>query len=210
MTRRDSVAAFLRLEDALAGAPAMRNAWRMPSSDRKGGPWFSWQRRNARSSGVPAYKLYVSPSPGSLRDALAVVVATLAGSEALSFKVGAEVHGVLRPDRLVAYFGTFAALERSARALERALHGIEADGVPFTGALTADGLLSWGSDPPGSAEPSWRWWVANRLAEALAEAKTARPDMTPERFALERVAFHGVDPERWTPAAVAWLRSRAR
>ena len=135
-----------------------------------------------------------------------VVLASLAESEAFSFKLGGDAHNVLRPDRLVAYFSTFAALERSAQALERALHGIEADGVPFTGALTADGLLSWGSDPPASAEPSWRWWVAHRLGEALAEAKIGRPDTSPERFALERIAFHGVDPVRWTPAAVAWLR----
>jgi hypothetical protein len=119
------------------------------------------------------------------------------------------VYGVLRPDKLVAYFATLDAVERAAAALAPRLRGIDAHGVPFTTALTSDGLLSWGCDPPSlSAAPareSWRLWVTNRLADALMRAKVnPHAGVAPERFALARIALDGVDPDSWAPASVAW------
>jgi hypothetical protein len=84
--------------------------------------------------------------------------------------------------------------------------------VPFSAEITADGLLSWGMDPPGTQrvlawqEPeSWRLWVVRRLAAAMIAAQSdPGSTMTPAEFALERLRHEGVDVEGWTPAASIW------
>ncbi len=94
--------------------------------------------------------------------------------------------------------------------LRPALAGLAADGVPFTAACSADGLLSWGIDPP--AEPgadlasreSWRLWLTNRLALALVAARGAAATMPPWQFALARLALAGIDPRSWAPGEVNW------
>jgi len=216
LPRRDSVADFLRFRDGLPGGDAVRRVWHAKHADRPDDGWFSWYRRDVlgKVGAQQSYKLYVSPAPDALRDAFSAIVATLTESDATTFKIGADVYGVLRPDKVVAYFATRTALKRAASALARALRGVAAHGVPFTCPIARDGLLSWGCDPPArSSSPereSWRLWITNRLADGLLRAK-AQParSISPETFALARVALDGVDPVSWTPLDVAWRRARA-
>jgi hypothetical protein len=131
-------------------------------------------------------------------------------------KIGMDAAGLLRPDKIVAYFGSREDLDTAARELANELQGCPAHGVPFTAGIDDDGLLSWGIDPPESERPlswldreSWRLWIAKSLGAALALAKgAARPlaqqVVEPWRFAVERVRRHGVDVDTWTPADTLW------
>ncbi|HET8775404.1 MAG TPA: hypothetical protein VFP80_16510 [Thermoanaerobaculia bacterium] len=177
--------------------------------------WFGWVSRHAarREAGAVTWKLYVSPRPERIRDAFAAVVRTLPLVRAASFKVANTASGMLRPDKLVAYFGLREELNAAAEALGRELAGCEAQGVPFTASLDEGGLLSWGVDPPDDARAlrwlgreSWRLWLVQRLGAALAMAKSARSAaaVEPWRFALERARRHGVDVGTWTPSAALW------
>ena len=119
--------------------------------------------------------------------------------------------GLLRPDKLVAYCGTYEQLAELARELQSALAGCPAQGVPFTGIIDEAGLLSWGTDPPGERlstagmdRESWRLWVTNQLAVALIAARAAETEVSPARFAVERLSLEGVDTRTWTPMQTIW------
>jgi hypothetical protein len=88
--------------------------------------------------------------------------------------------------------------------LTERLAGTPAQGVPFTSEIGAEGLLSWGVDPPAdsqwSGRESWRLWLTHRLAVALLSGKKSEaPGVEPWRFALERLRLEGVDTDSWTP-----------
>jgi hypothetical protein len=176
--------------------------------------WITWssRRRSRRTADDVTFKLYVSPRPERIRDAFEVVVRALPTLSA-NLKIGDRASGLLRPDKLIAYFSTRARLDRAADALRRELAGCDAQGVPFTGSLDDSGLLSWGVDPPPNDRPlqwlprdSWRVWLTRRLGLALSIAKNARRAAAAEpwRFAVERVRREGVDVDTWTPAAALW------
>ncbi len=191
--------------------------------------WITFQARSRRAyrPGAATYKLYVSPRPENIRDAYESVVRTLAGRD-IDFKIGQDAAGLLRPDKMVAYFGDRAELDDVARELRARLGGCPAHGVPFTAAIdvgrvlnppgdglrtrpTSDGLLSWGLDPPANeralswlGRESWRLWLASKLGTAMAFAKTESRTSEPWRFAVERVRRLGVEVERWTPSESLW------
>jgi hypothetical protein len=175
-------------------------------------PWFNWTRATAQ--GKAAYKLYLSPKPDGSAETLRVVCELASQTAALAFKVGANAHGLLRPDKLVMYFAEYEHLKSAAELLAPRLRGTEAQGVPFTAPLDERGLLSWGMDPPPSVavspwrEGSWRLWLCDRLAVALIAAKR-RPHgrVAPWRFALARIRLEGIDTSDWSPRAVAWRAS---
>lgn len=184
--------------------------------ERTGGSaewWLSWRSRQDGdlSGGGATWKLYVSPVPEALPGSFGDILEALAAARAAQFKVGADALGILRADKIVAYFPSFERLAAAAEALEARLSGIPAQGVPFTSEIGGAGLLSWGVDPPreeaafGSGE-SWRLWLTHRLARALLSARSAQA-AEPWRFALERVRLEGVDTDTWTPGAVLWKRS---
>ncbi|HEV7919864.1 MAG TPA: hypothetical protein VGR02_03640 [Thermoanaerobaculia bacterium] len=177
--------------------------------------WLGWSARGAppRGEAEATYKLYVSPRPEQLGDAFAVVVRVLSTFPGTAFKVGDSAGGLLRPDKLVAYFISREQLGEVAAVLRRELAGCAAHGVPFTAGLDEAGLLSWGVDPPESdralswmQRESWRLWVVQRLGAALSLAKSARgaSAVEPWRFALARAGRQGVDVETWTPSATLW------
>jgi hypothetical protein len=180
--------------------------------------WLSWSSKTStrrKADGV-TYKLYVSPRPERMRDAFEVVVRVLAGFPGTPFKIGDSASGMLRPDKMVAYFATREELGEVADVLHRELAGCDAHGVPFTAGLDDSGLLSWGVDPPENdralrwlRRESWRLWVAQRLGAALSIARIARGPaaVEPWRFAIERARRHGVDVETWTPSATLWSAS---
>jgi hypothetical protein len=177
-------------------------------------PWFSWQAVDApRLGDCPLHKLYISPRPEAFGAVFRAAVACFNRSRAVSFKVGRTLDGVLRPDKLIAYFVEPDALQEAARRLAVALAGQPAQGVPFAAALTGDGMLFSGMDPPlkarfGEAGPtSWRWWICRRLAAHLSAAR--REGIDPGQFALARLALDGVDTDTWMPKPELWSEEQA-
>jgi hypothetical protein len=198
---------------ALNGSFDQRWTRTSPPGGTKG--WHMWRARRRQRNTTHSYKLYVSPDCASVPQAWQTTVAVLAESAAHSLKIGCDIYGLLRPDKIVAYFGSYADLEASATPLRRELAGCAAHGVPFTAAIGEDGLLSWGTDPPRDQQTfswqiseSWRVWVCHRLATALVLARQ-RPHQTiePWRFAMERIQLEGVDVLTWTPAQTIWQAS---
>ena len=188
-------------------------AWARPVPRREAAGWLAWQRRGEElNTNKPVYKLYVSPMPGALDQAVGGLLDSLASIRASGFKLGANAAALLRPDKLIVYFKDFDRLSQACETFSRRLEGIPAQGVPFTAEVAGDGLLSWGLDPPESdrlavwqPRESWRLWVARRLAAALATAQRQTPAATPPwRFALERLRLAGVDVERWTADPALW------
>ncbi|MBI4538718.1 MAG: hypothetical protein HY704_04305 [Gemmatimonadetes bacterium] len=202
-------------------ATALRRNWLRADRDPRRTGWLEWAERQPRPTSepparaAPAYKLYVSPDPAFVRDAFEAAAAGLCGL-AHAFKVGKDAFGILRPDKIVAYFSRFDELREAADRIARRLHGCPAHGVPFTAEIEGDGLLSWGVDPPPSAQvlgwregESWRLWVTNRLATALWSARTARTEaVAPWRFALLRLRLDGVDTDAWSAPLTHWHPSR--
>ncbi|MBV8519247.1 MAG: hypothetical protein JO197_17770 [Acidobacteria bacterium] len=212
---RDAVLAQLGAAHGSLRAMLERD-WVPVASEHASG-WLSWfsraARPNARATDDVTHKLYISPRPERIRDAFEIVVRVLADFPGTQFKIGQDAAGLLRPDKLVAYFVDRAQLDAAAAALARELAGCDAHGVPFTAGIDADGLLSWGVDPPQSdralrwlGRESWRLWVAKRLAAALAIAKSARTAHAADAslFAVARAQRQGVDVATWAPAAGLW------
>jgi hypothetical protein len=187
--------------------------WRLldPSPSNPG--WLQFTAREPRAPRVDgrSYKLYLSPVPERLSETLSIAVEIFSEERALSFKVGRELSGLLRPDKLVAYFDDVGELRAAGSHLRRRLAGVPAHGVPFTADLDGSGLLSWGIDPPRSERlvawhgPSWRRWITDRLAVALVSARQSSGGVTPWRFALDRIALEGVDTTSWAPTGVAGM-----
>jgi hypothetical protein len=171
--------------------------------------WLSWRLRSGEPSSRPdgaTFKLYVSPAPEALREGFGAILDAFAAARAPHFKIGAGAAGLLRADKIVAYFPDFERLAGAADAIASRLGGVPVQGVPFTSEIAGDGLLSWGADPPAGSgirgrSESWRLWLTHRLARALLDARTAGV-AEPWRFAVERVRLEGVDPETWTPGAL--------
>ena len=226
---RDAVLRSIGASEGPTASLLERNWIRTPASPES--VWISWQalvRRPANDS--VTWKLYVSPHPGQIADAFHALVRVLADIPGSQMKIGHDAAGLLRPDKLIAYFGTQDDLDVAGRALMSELRGCPAHGVPFTAEwcapparpgteacqrpapLETDGLLSWGVDPPDSERAlswlereSWRLWLARTLGAALVFAEGAtRPVVEPWRFAIERVRRHGVDVDTWTPDETLW------
>jgi hypothetical protein len=213
-------ARFANRDAILAHVGADRNPLRVLlerdwiASQRTTG-WLNWSSRTrfVRTSTEVTYKLYVSPRPERIRDAFEILVRVLSDFPTVPFKLGDSAAGLLRPDKLVAYFSSREQLGEVAELLRHQLDGCEAHTVPFTAGLDDTGLLSWGVDPPDNdralqwlRRESWRLWLVHRLGGALSIAKTARSAAATEpwRFALERVRRHGVDIDTWTPSPTLW------
>ena len=198
------------LEEA---SPVLRRGWTETSQASPDSPWRSWQprrpgQRRARSS--VSFKLYVSPTIETLPGAVAAVAAALAEAPGVTgFKVGQTADGVARPDKMVAYFSSLEELHGGARRIRDLAVDCRPHGVPFTAAVTDDGLLSWAIDPPHRSSDrgqrsSWRTWVTMRLAEYLLDAGHGRVTAGAEtgeawQVALARLALDGVDTTSWVP-----------
>jgi hypothetical protein len=205
----EAVQAWLGIAPGGANRPALDRTWRpSPPSEF----WLSWRSRLEETASSPdgtTWKLYVSPAPEALAESFGAVLEALAAARAGQFKVGAGAGGLLRPDKIVAYFPSFERLAQAADAMASRLDGVPAQGVPFTSEIGGGGLLSWGMDPPASertwgGRESWRLWLTHRLARALLAARGAPEGLEPWRFALERLRLEGIDTGTWTPAAGLW------
>lgn len=172
------------------------------------GFWWAWRLRDPEASpGACTFKLYVSPRPEQLCEVFGLVRARAAGSRAHSMKTAMDLRGLLRPDKLVLYFTRWEDALELGSLLARELRGAAAHGVPFTCALDGSGLVSWGADPPRSAQyfewqkgESWRLAVTNRLSRAILAAR-AQPPADPLSRILAAARESGIDPAQWKPAA---------
>jgi hypothetical protein len=208
----EAVRSHLGIAQGGAHRPALDRAWRASPASAASEAWLSWRTRQperAASEGGATWKLYISPAPEALAESFGAVLDALAAGRAAQFKIGSGAAGLLRPDKIVAYFPDFERLAAAAEAVSSRLAGVPAQGVPFTSEIGGDGLLSWGMDPPAAergawgGRESWRLWLTHRLARALLAARGAE-GADPVRFALERVRLEGVDTATWTPAASLW------
>jgi len=143
------------------------------------------------------------------RVALETIIGALSHSRGVTgFKVGVGLWGISRPDKIVIYFTHLDDLLNFASPLRTRLSGCGAHGVPFSAAVSEDGLLSWGADPPrlqGERTTSWRMWVSWRLAEYLILARAANlKTMEPWQYAIERLSLAGIDTQTWIPANGMW------
>ena len=211
----DSVPQCLRIEDGAPNALRLSAHWKSLPPDPDNDGWLFWQSLRPRFTGpgappMAAYKLYVSPHPAFLREAFEAMIPALEHTHASAFKIGRNLAGILRPDKMIAYFPNLdQALEAADRILAR-LQGCPAHGVPFT-AQIGNPLLSWGADPPRERNvpswlerQSWRFWIANRLAVSMATAKAQSSGahslpMEPWKFAIDRLSLDGVDTDTWSP-----------
>jgi len=215
---RGAVATHLGLTQNGSPGREQERHWTKASPQPTNDGWLIWRsRRNRPREETSTFKLYVSPGCDHVGEAFRFTVKSAAQAGAHAVKIGADVYGLLRPDKIVAYFGNRDALRDAAERLRSELRGCAPHGVPFTAELGGEGLLSWGLDPPPQNEPlpwqereSWRLWVTNRLATALLAAKAGGvPAMEPWQFALERLRLEGVDTETWMPTnAIEKTRNR--
>jgi hypothetical protein len=186
--------------------------WELSNPDAANG-WIAWSSRgrSPANPGGATYKLYVSPQPEAMPEAFAAVH-EISAAPMHGFKIGASAAGLLRPDKMVLYFDSLEKLLAVASELDERLSEVPAHGVPFSAQITANGLLSWGMDPPQQERrlawqdtESWRLWVVRRLALAMCAARsTASPSLTSSDFALERLKHEGVDVDDWKPAMNLW------
>jgi hypothetical protein len=191
--------------------------WICVTTPAKETPWLMWSsRRTVPGSGASGYKLYLSPHPSHLRDAFQVWLPAITDAGAYHFKVGGNVRGLLRPDKIVAYFAEHNSLMEASRLIANGLLGCPAQGVPFASDLNCGALVSWGSDPPFDEtvpvwmqRQSWRQWICRRLGSALARAKRQNSEIPAWRFALERLRLDGIDVEFWTPTSTPWFAANA-
>ena len=158
------------------------------------------------------WKVYVSPRPHDLAEAVCAVLSACDSLPVLSLKYGMDEDGMLRPDKLVVHLATRDSVDALGDRLSPLLAGCPAHGVPYAAELGGDGLISWGCDPPiGSAaariRPSWRSWVTLRLAQELACDSIA--GIEPWQHALCAIARDGVDPVTWAPAPNMWTARRS-
>jgi hypothetical protein len=195
---------YLGIEKGNTPWSRLDDHWRRADQLSSAG-WKMWQAIDQQSPSVePYFKLYVSPTADGAPEVLGTTVALLDHEKCLAFKIGEGLRGLLRPDLFIAYFVSMDDLRSTATKLASELAGCPAKGVPFTASLCGDGLLSWARDPLSDqfARPktSWRAWLVSRLAGYLVLASSTKIDgLEPYDFALQRLAFAGVDISSWSP-----------
>ena len=172
--------------------------------------WLYFQKRSAVNEAACEAKLYVSPQPSALPEALHAVAKVLQNHERTSFKVGTGVAGRIRPDKLVVYCPSVESLLVVAGEIEEQVAHLPAQGVPFTAAFTRDGMLSWGIDPRPEdgqdSQKSWRQWVTETIAMLIHELRAQALPPSNELYALviERMSLQGININTFKPRA-SWI-----
>ena len=170
--------------------------------------WISFRSLRHRVPAGEIHKLYVSPRCEALAETIDAVVRVLPRFEVFHWKVGRDLAGLLRPDKIVIHACDAAAVRELAAELRERLANCPAHGVPFTAEIVPSGLLSRGVDPPSEESlglqwlegESWRVRVCRRLAAALVAAKRmTERHVSPVSYALDRLHLEKVDTNTWAP-----------
>ena len=171
------------------------------------GAWVFWHGRRAVSRHRVIFKLYLSPATTHVRECLEILLSLLPRGRIAACKAGADLHSLLRPDKMLAYFRGHDDLMRTAAELRPLLAGMPAHGVPFTAELGTSGLLSWGRDPamgprrPGKSSDSWRGIVCRRLGAGLVAAhRSGKRGPAARDGALAHASRFRIDTTHWSPA----------
>jgi hypothetical protein len=178
-----------------------------PPPQNAGWHFFKSRRRTLEKpeSGID-YKVYISPSVADLASCLSQLYDIIPKTEANSWKVGRDVFGVTRSDKICVYFASKRAADEAGRLFVQELHGIEAQGIPFTRRYDANGLVSAGIDPPtpefgvrAAFGTSWRDWISRKIASAIIVANSHKDyPITSVDSALWSMKLLGVDPATWS------------
>lgn len=191
-----------------AASAAASADWEQIAPGPPAAPWCIWRPRGARSMPTAqCWKLYLSPRPRHLAQAVRVALGACGGLCVVSLKYGLDADGMLRPDKLVVHLADLQSVHVLGERLLRALDGVSAHGVPFTCEIGGDGLISWGVDPPPNSPtariaPSWRLWVTQVLARAL--RRRSDDAVAPWERALRELERAGVDSRTWEPSRDLW------
>lgn len=173
--------------------------------------WQVWTCRDlaperaAEARNLFVHKVYVSPRAAELADVAAITARSAALHGAASFKIGGDVDGILRADKIVVYFDNAPAADAAAEQLDVALIGCAPQGVPFTGQVGDTGLVSRGQDQAGV---SWRMLVCDLLGHALHACAGPEPSIV-ARQALQWAALAGLDTRTFWPGELRRLRAVA-
>ena len=170
--------------------------------------WFAWSAPETQlNPNRPVWKLYISPAMSAVQEAFRTATTIVVNSKAVHMKIGSTAEGLLRPDKIVAYFREMSDLSEAAQRILEMLNACPAHGVPFTAEIGGEGLLSWGMDPaadiyavPWLVQESWRMRICRRLATALLAARSE--GLVAEAacdFAMRRIEMDGVDVSVWAP-----------
>jgi hypothetical protein len=155
------------------------------------------------------FKLYINPRTDCLRETIETVLPILREHEFGAFKLGSNLQTLLRPDKFVAYASSKEQIDSASRAILTGLSGVPVQALPFTASIDADGLLTWGIDPPcdkglsGWHGASWRRWITDRLAATLFSAREEGA-LDSVLAALTRLSLDGIDTRTWKPENLAW------
>jgi len=192
---------FLGLGGERDAPGAIARDWSRGDDDS---PWLVFtRRRSQRQRTGQSCKLYVGVAFEELPGCLSALAEGLAAGAALQFKIGTDLDGLLRPDKLVAYFPSKDTLSAAAQALLPILSNRAVHAVPFSAEIGGSGALSWGMDPAEAwfgDRMSWRQWVCEQLAAALIAARSsAAGAVAPWQFALERLRLEGVNTDTFMP-----------
>ena len=192
---------FLGLGGERDAPGAIARDWSRGDDDS---PWLVFtRRRSQRQRTGQSCKLYVGVAFEELPGCLSALAEGLAAGAALQFKIGTDLDGLLRPDKLVAYFPGKDTLSAAAQALLPILSNRAVHAVPFSAEIGGSGALSWGMDPAEAwfgDRMSWRQWVCEQLAAALIAARSsAAGAVAPWQFALERLRLEGVNTDTFMP-----------
>jgi len=170
--------------------------------------WLAWQRSKEialKPANKKIYKLYISPAPSALPVVFERSIPILTASGSFSFKIGIGAHGLLRPDKFVAYFHSYDDLINCSFSLMDQLDEFQPQGVPFTAQLDNKGILSWGRDPANEdilkdyEGGSWRAQITEKIALVIAEAKSqnlTRNEVI--EYALNKISLDGIDTVTWS------------
>lgn len=206
----DAVEEYLQINDGRL-ARMVGSRWARATTAANGAAWMAWHSIESAKGRESAsiFKLYVSPANHELPAGFRSIAQVLFDSHAFSWKAGNGVYGLLRPDKIVAYFHDLSDLHATARELQKTLCECEAQGVPFTAGIDDAGLLSWGIDAPRNANAttwderqSWRGRLCDLMATALIQGRASTEGTeAPADFAFQRLRLEGVDPNNWSPTA---------
>jgi hypothetical protein len=161
--------------------------------------WNGWSAPGTDPT-AQVHKVYVSPTLPCLPTALPLVFATAVELAVPSWKVGADPAGLHRPDKIVLYLPSAPAADAVASVLARALDGLDAQGVPFTGQVGRTGIVSRGRDRGGE---SWRAVVCRAVATSLVGRRAALgPDAPHAQVADDALAAlaDDLDVRTWQPS----------